>query len=85
MVKLEQRDPRSVLDETVTLIGKLALDLENREIEGESISRAEIRKIASQLRAHVKDVLAISNNLQAVKLTAASVDTHTSRHLPDSR
>ena len=53
-----------------------ALDLENREIEGESISRAEIRKIASQLQAHVKDLLAISNSLQVVKSAPASVDIH---------
>jgi hypothetical protein len=72
MVRFEQRDPSNVLDETATLIGKLALDLENREIEGESISRAEIRKIASQLQAHVRDLLAISNNLQAVKSKVAS-------------
>jgi len=72
MVKLDQRDPGKVLDETATSIEKLVLDLESREIQGEVITRAETRKIASQLQAHVQELLAISSSLQAVKSKAAS-------------
>ena len=72
MVKPHQRDPGKVLDETATSIRRLVRDLENREREGDVVTTAEIRKIASQLHAHVENLLAASNSLRAVKSAAAS-------------
>jgi hypothetical protein len=62
MGKLE-RD-RKLLNETATSINKLVQDLDNKESKGEVISRAEIREIANQLQAHVRDLLDISNTRQ---------------------
>jgi hypothetical protein len=72
MVKPYQRDPGKVLDETATSIERLVRDLESREIEGDVVTAAEIRKIASQLQAHVEDLLAASIDLRAVKSEVAS-------------
>jgi hypothetical protein len=72
MVKPDQKDPGKVLDETATSIKRLVRDLENRELEGNVVTAAEIRKIASQLQAHVEDLLAASNSLRAVKSEVAS-------------
>jgi hypothetical protein len=72
MVKRDQRDLDKVLDETATSIKKLVRDLENRERMGDVVTAAEIRKIASQLQAHVGDLLAASSSLRAVKSGVAS-------------
>jgi hypothetical protein len=72
MVKPDHRDPGKILDETATSIKKLIQDLENREMEGTVVTAAEIRKIASQLQAHVKGLLAASSSLRAVKSKGAS-------------
>jgi hypothetical protein len=72
MVKPYQRDPGKVLDETATSIERLVRDLEDREIDGDVVTAAEIRKIAGQLQAHVENLLAASNDLRAVKPEAAS-------------
>jgi hypothetical protein len=71
MVKPDHRDPRIVLDETATSIKKLIQDIENREIQGAVVTAAEIRTIASQLQAHVEDLLAASKSLRAVKPNGA--------------
>jgi hypothetical protein len=72
MVKPDHRDPSRVLDETATSIKNLIQDLENREIQGTAVTAAEIRKIASQLQAHVEGLLAASNSLRVVKSKGAS-------------
>jgi len=72
MVKPEHTDPGKVLDETATSIKKLVQDLENRDREGTVVTAAEIRKIASQLQAHVESLLAASNSLRAVRSKGAS-------------
>jgi hypothetical protein len=66
MVKPDPRDPGKVLDETATSIERLVRDLENREIEGGILTAAEIRKIASQLQAHVQALIAASKSLSTV-------------------
>jgi hypothetical protein len=72
MVKPDHRDPSRVLDETVTSIKNLIQELENREMEGTVVTAAEIRRIASQLQAHVEGLLAASSSLRAVKSKGAS-------------
>ena len=72
MVKRNQRNLDKVLDETATSIKKLVRDLENRERMGDVVTAAEIRKIASQLQAHVENLLAASSSLRAVKSEVAS-------------
>jgi hypothetical protein len=72
MVKRDQKDLDKVLDETATSIRKLVRDLENRERMGVVVTAAEIRKIASQLQAHVEDLLAASSSRRGVKSEAAS-------------
>ena len=67
MTKTPDKDPRKVLDETATSIRKLVLDLENREMEGRPVTTTEIQTIASQLQAHVEDLLAASRSLRDEK------------------
>ena len=67
MTKTPHKDPRNVLDETATAIRKLVLDLENREMEGRPVTTTEIQTIASQLQAHVEDLLAASRSLRDEK------------------
>ena len=67
MIKKDQKDPRKVLDETATSIQRLVQDLENREIEGDDVTATEIQTIASQLQAHVEELLAAANSLREVK------------------
>jgi len=72
MIKKDQKDPRKVLDETATSIQRLVQDLENREIEGDGVTATEIQTIASQLQAHVEELLAAANSLREVKPEGAS-------------
>jgi hypothetical protein len=67
MTKTPDKDPRKVLDETATAIRKLVLDLENREMQGRPVTTTEIQTIASQLQAHVEDLLAASRSLRDEK------------------
>jgi len=66
MIK-DPKDPRKVLDETATSIQRLVRGLENREIGGDGLTATEIRTIASQLQAHVEELLAAANSLREVK------------------
>ena len=72
MVKPDHRDLGKVLDETATSIKNLIQELENRERQGTVVTAAEIRKIASQLQAHVEGLLEASNSLRVVKSKGAS-------------
>lgn len=67
MTKTQKIDPREALDEIATSIKELAFDLENRETEGKRPTASEIQTIASQLQAHVENLLAASRNLQHEK------------------
>jgi hypothetical protein len=67
MTKAQHKDTRKVLDETATAIDKLVLELENREIEGQPMTAAEIQTIASRLQGHVEDILAASRSLRGEK------------------
>jgi hypothetical protein len=67
MTTTPHKEPRKVLDETATSIRKLVLDLENREMEGRPVTTSEIQTIASQLQAHVEDLLAASRSLRDEK------------------
>jgi hypothetical protein len=72
MIKKDQKDPRKVLEETATSIERLVQDLENHEIGGDGVTATEIQTIASQLQAHVEELLAASNSLPEVKPEGAS-------------
>jgi hypothetical protein len=72
MIKKDQKDPSKILDETATSIQRLVQDLENREIGGDGVTATEIQTIASQLHAHVEELLAASNSLRGVKPEGAS-------------
>ena len=67
MAKTRNLDPRKVLDETATSIKELVLDLENRETAGRRLTATEIQNIASQLQAHVENLLAASRGLRDEK------------------
>lgn len=67
MTKTQNEHPRNVLNETATSIKKLALELENREMEGGHLTATEIQTIARQLQAHVEDLLSASRNLRDQK------------------
>jgi hypothetical protein len=67
MTTAQHKNPRKLLDETATSINKLVLDLENREMEGHPVTANEIQTIASQLQAHVEDLLAAAKSLRDEK------------------
>jgi hypothetical protein len=67
MIKKDRKDPHKVLDETATSIQRLVQDLENREIEGDGVTATEIQTIASQLQAHVEELLAAANSLRELQ------------------
>jgi hypothetical protein len=67
MTKAQQKNPRTILDETATSISKLVLDLEKREFEGRPVTANEIQAIATRLQAHVEDLLTASRNLRDKK------------------
>ncbi|HMH30055.1 MAG TPA: hypothetical protein VK580_15830 [Steroidobacteraceae bacterium] len=67
MTTAQHKNPRKLLDETATSINKLVLDLENREMEGQPVTANEIQTIASQLQAHVEDLLAAAKSLRDEK------------------
>jgi hypothetical protein len=72
MIKKDQRDPRKILDDTATSIQRLVQDLENREIGGDVVTATEIQTIASQLQAHVEELLSASSSLRGVEPEGAS-------------
>jgi hypothetical protein len=67
MTTAQHKNPRKLLDETATSINKLVLDLENREMEGHPVTANEIQTIASQLQAHVEDLIAAAKSLRDEK------------------
>jgi len=67
MTKKDQKDPSKIIDETASSIKRLVEELENRESKGDGVTTREIQRIASQLQAHVGDLLAASNRLREQK------------------
>lgn len=61
------KDPRHALDTAATSIKNLVLDLEQHERDGKPVTASEIKKMASQLKVHVEDLLAASKNLSESK------------------
>ena len=67
MTKTPNKDPRKALDETANSIKELIIDLENLETEGRRLTATEIQMIASQLQAHVENLLTASRSLRDEK------------------
>jgi hypothetical protein len=67
MTKTPNKDPRKTLDETANSIKELIIDLENLETQGRRPTTTEIQMIASQLQAHVENLLTASRSLRDEK------------------